>query len=619
MRQTQSSILPVIIHQMGKVASQSIEATLRNTFPQNPIFRTHMLTNSTWNNVSRWLACPPLEIQQEYRKSWINQIEEGKRIRRQIEDYKRLIDAGFVTQKLNVVTAVREPVAITVACLFQSLTLHFPMIDFRCKIEPADKIAVDVRKYFLHCIKLFFNKQSMPKTPQLFQFQSWLTRRPQFFDDELKAVFEVDVYKKTFDRSRGFHIYESKYARVLLIRVEDLNRVVTAAFNAFLGIESFNLINKNVGSQKFYKDLYAEFKKVISFPETFIDYHYLWKFARHFYSIKELSGFRRKWRRETSKDQFSNTTANDSGIRTQSEGEVLIMQGDAASALKLSHESIKCEPAFATAHNNLGVVAWQNGNRKAATQHFQRAIKLAPDYGKAVINAGQAFLERGLEEKALNLYLAYFERHPGDRDIAAAIKKLAGHKTYATNLPSTTLNSIDKDAIVIVIDISNSTGQSSSKALNGCQGYYEKNMSNLISLLEYCNQNAIKVQEARYFDDGNRRLSHIKFDYNLKYRLDYRSFSHIFFCGSSLDQCVVSRPLGYFNIDHPKKTLLRNCSFQGYKFCLPVDYGIKKLPYRPDGVFNSMVELENHIDIFLIVNMIKFKNWLRPQKIGRYK
>lgn len=180
---------------------------------------------------------------------------------------------------------------------------------------------------------------------------------------------------------------------------------------------------------------------------------------------------------------------------------------------------------------------------------------------------------------------------------------------YASNDSDFEITEIEKDALVIVIDIHEKMVSDNAYIVPDWERYYEENMSNLCSLLEYCNTNDIKIQEALYYGKRNRRLDHIRFDYTLEDQLDYSSFSNIYFCGISLDQCVVNRPLGYFKLQHKNKALIKNCSFQGYKYTAPIDYGIAQQSFKESGTFVNMMELTNRVNDFLKANNIRHVNW----------
>lgn len=161
---------------------------------------------------------------------------------------------------------------------------------------------------------------------------------------------------------------------------------------------------------------------------------------------------------------------------------------------------------------------------------------------------------------------------------------------------------IEKDALVIVIDMHNFILLDAvyHNTLKWWRSYYFEKIDKIVELLEYCNKEDIKIQELLLYGKTNKRLKHIIF----KKAVDYSDFSHLYFCGVSLDQCVAKE---YFRISHPNKTLIKNCTLQEAEYCLDIDWCIKNIPFRHGISFPSLDELEKHVDKFLKANKI---NWI---------
>jgi hypothetical protein len=82
--------------------------------------------------------------------------------------------------------------------------------------------------------------------------------------------------------------------------MEDLNRVGPGALKEFLGLSGpLELYHSNVGNNKYYYDVYQEFKNTIRIPQWYIDKMYDFKYMRHFYSETEIEAFRNRWLRNT--------------------------------------------------------------------------------------------------------------------------------------------------------------------------------------------------------------------------------------------------------------------------------------------------------------------------------
>ncbi|MGH8868264.1 MAG: putative capsular polysaccharide synthesis family protein [Actinomycetes bacterium] len=117
-----------------------------------------------------------------------------------------------------------------------------------------------------------------------------------WLDEQLRQVFDLDVYHTEFPRERGYEIYEGRASAVLLLRMEDLNSCGRVAFKEFLNIDDFSVANANVGSDKSYALLYETFQSELTLPQEYLDSMYGSRMARHFYSAEELSEFRSRWK-----------------------------------------------------------------------------------------------------------------------------------------------------------------------------------------------------------------------------------------------------------------------------------------------------------------------------------
>jgi hypothetical protein len=82
---------------------------------------------------------------------------------------------------------------------------------------------------------------------------------------------------------------------LLVIRLEDLNRVFEEAVDRFAGLSGTRIAVKNRGEEKDYKEMYFRFRQHAVIPPDYLETQYSSKYARHFYSPEEIEQFRRKW------------------------------------------------------------------------------------------------------------------------------------------------------------------------------------------------------------------------------------------------------------------------------------------------------------------------------------
>jgi len=139
---------------------------------------------------------------------------------------------------------------------------------------------------------------------------------------------------------------------------------------------------------------------------------------------------------------------------------------------------------------------------------------------------------------------------------------------------------IEKDALVVFIDLHRRM-LAGNGALPGWPIYYKMTMERAVSLAEYCQQHDIATLNRQYRPgDICQELSRFDFDFyegcsaedGYRYGPTYSHYSKVYFCGLSLDQCVMRRHEGYIWTPHKKKVVIRNCSLQGLRRLLPVNY-----------------------------------------------
>jgi hypothetical protein len=117
----------------------------------------------------------------------------------------------------------------------------------------------------------------------------------RYFDEEIKPLLGIDIFAEPFNKSAGFQIYKrlnsDHLIELLLLRLEDLDKIGGRAFKQFLGVENIKFETHNQNKTKEYKD----FLKKIKLPEDFINKIYSGKLATYFYTEQELNSFKYRW------------------------------------------------------------------------------------------------------------------------------------------------------------------------------------------------------------------------------------------------------------------------------------------------------------------------------------
>jgi hypothetical protein len=122
--------------------------------------------------------------------------------------------------------------------------------------------------------------------------KSWVLT---WFDEELKAVFGIDIYEYPFDPAAGYSLVHTSNIDLVVIKLEDLTRCFTRAAFDLLGLRDVTLIDQNLARQKNYYETYRYVLENLQVDPELCRSVYASRLARHFYSAAEREGFMRKW------------------------------------------------------------------------------------------------------------------------------------------------------------------------------------------------------------------------------------------------------------------------------------------------------------------------------------
>lgn len=232
----------IFIYQMGKVGSVSFQVAIRE--------------KGLRTNHGHWIQYPDGEF---------NTSKAG---------LIKIIKRGTRGNDWKVITPVREPMDRNISAFFQQIEKYYPKYrnyEYTTQITDA------------------FIERYNHKWPDL------------WFEKELMDVFEVDVYAAPFNHEKGYQIYKSPYGEVMIIRLEDSERVIGEAMKEYLGKEGVEMAHSNVLLDRHngtrIGKIYPEFRESSIFSEEFLDEVYSLKYAQHFYTDEEREEFKMKWLR----------------------------------------------------------------------------------------------------------------------------------------------------------------------------------------------------------------------------------------------------------------------------------------------------------------------------------
>lgn len=254
----------VLVHQMARVGSLTVMRALRRSAPGLDLYHTHYLNPDT---ITRYRAQFDRIHDVTGRAGLHLEFLSACHLRRQL-------DRGVVG-RWRIVTLVRDPLERTVSAFFKHFPYTFPERGLRFLEDPANVPAL---------IELFLDDSEIERSFTL-----------DWFEREVEAVFGIDVYATPFPHDAGHVHAAGPSADLLVLRLEDLDRVGPAALAAFLDTPPLTLEARNRSEDSSYRETYRRFRDALSPPAAFLDRMYDSRLARHFYTTSELAAFRDRW------------------------------------------------------------------------------------------------------------------------------------------------------------------------------------------------------------------------------------------------------------------------------------------------------------------------------------
>jgi len=113
----------------------------------------------------------------------------------------------------------------------------------------------------------------------------------EWIDKYLEPKTGVNVYGTSFPTVKGWKVY-SGY--LLIVKTELMSKVLKEALTYFCGEADYQVEHQAKGGFKFGGE-YDDFIKGSAFHKKLLDRMYESKYAKHFYSPKQIEALRRKW------------------------------------------------------------------------------------------------------------------------------------------------------------------------------------------------------------------------------------------------------------------------------------------------------------------------------------
>ncbi len=252
----------ILVYVVGKVGSMSVYKSLRALKLPEPVWHVQHMSEESIADMKDLYGSDPQRR---------HKYEKALKLRSEILDNENA--------HWKVITLVREPIAWSLSSFAHRLDHYVPK-----------DVLSDARDHFDQHADFF--QGTFDRTAERMErvLSNW-------FDEEMKALFNIDVFDIEFIHQRGYTItiYPDRRVELLIIRLEDLNRVYKDAFREFLEIDNMELVTHNVSTDQDFGQITRKFREGVVIGPEFMDAMYGLKWARHFYTEEEIARFRAKW------------------------------------------------------------------------------------------------------------------------------------------------------------------------------------------------------------------------------------------------------------------------------------------------------------------------------------
>jgi len=266
-----------LILQPGKVASQTIESSIRSTNETAEVERHHFLSDKMVAEIDHVCGLESSNQPAAYASmiaSLRNQMLAAQKARDKIANSD---------QAVFVLTGFRDPLDFAISAFFQNITLFCPELSF--DLHSVEEEAEQVARVFHQEFERFLKRRKYGLRPQSlteFSLNYKFENQAEWLDRELLGVLGVDAFNALVGASPITRFCQGRYT-VLLYRFESLGQSLGELLRQ-LSLSGEPVIRyQNIGSTKIYGPLYAFFRQHFVPSDSMAEYYYGGRYFQHFY------------------------------------------------------------------------------------------------------------------------------------------------------------------------------------------------------------------------------------------------------------------------------------------------------------------------------------------------
>jgi hypothetical protein len=235
---------PIVIYTPGKAGSTTLHEAIAQAIKDRPVHKIHSLDAELVDRLAADHDRPPTHV------------ESSRTLMRRMPT---------ASAPWDVICTIRDPLSHAVSSFFQNAGARRQ--DISTPERALASFLADRARLALHL---------------------------RWFERELQEHLDIDVYTQPFDRETCSVRVDAPHARVLVLRIEDLDRWEPTV-SEFLDAEIRISHALNVAEAKEYAEVYRRFREEMSLPADLVDEALGSRLAKHFYSPAELGAVRQRW------------------------------------------------------------------------------------------------------------------------------------------------------------------------------------------------------------------------------------------------------------------------------------------------------------------------------------
>ena len=269
-----------LIHQGGKVASQTLEATIARSDPTAKIERHHFLWHENLSVIDAVCDRSGPSVHTAQQRQQTNMARAAMEAFRKEHPRNVVVLSGF-----------RDPLDHVISKFFQNLSEYCPSSSSPAAGEDYDRVRFDVEvdrviEVFKNQVATYLEKRRAGSDARSLLETFWEVRYAlhieDWFEIEFKPLHRVDVYDVEFG-SKPFVQFEAADRRFVFYRMETLRGALERLLEALPLPRPATIVNLNVATEKEYAVLYRRFRERFSPTPGMMAYYYGGRFFEHFY------------------------------------------------------------------------------------------------------------------------------------------------------------------------------------------------------------------------------------------------------------------------------------------------------------------------------------------------